>query len=357
MKFIKKVTYKQDIRLFKDGSYVFWYGLLGVGLLFAPLFFGEYYIQQLTFVCIYGLAGVGLMLLSGFTGLISLGHAACLGAGAYTAAILNAQGVDFILVLMAAAFITALLGAVIGLPALRHHGLYLAIATLAFAFIVTEVFQRWKSVTHGNRGFFVGKANVAGFPIETTTELYYLSLVIVILGTIAALNLLRTPTGRAMIAIRDSETAAQSMGVNLAKVKTQTFAISAAYTGVSGALLAHAFQFIVPEVFDINVSIELLLVIFVGGIGSIRGAFFGAIFLVMLPQVVAILKDYLPQSMASQAGLQLAIFGLILLLIILFEPGGINAIWVKIKYYLDVFPMYRRSTFKRQKSFTKAETW
>lgn len=357
MKFIKKVTYKQDIRLLKDSSYVFWYTLLLLFVLLAPLFLGEYYIQQLAFVCIYGLAGIGLMLLSGFTGLISLGHAAFLGTGAYTAAVLSSHGVDFIWVLFAAAFITAALGIIIGLPALRLHGLYLAIATLAFAFIVTEIFQRWKSVTHGNRGFMVGDLKILGLAIETTTQLYYLCLIIVIFGTIAALNLLRTPTGRAMIAIRDSETAAQSMGVPLAKIKTQTFAISAAYTGIGGALLAHALKYITPEAFDVNVSIELLLVIFVGGIGSMRGAFLGSIFLVMLPQVVAVLKDYLPQGLSAQAGLQLAIFGFILLLIILFEPGGLNAIWVKAKYYLDVFPMYRKDTFKRQKSFTKAETW
>ncbi len=355
MRFIFKTDYDQDIRIFKDTRAVLWYGLLIVFLLLAPWVMDEYFLSQLTFVCIYAIAGIGLMLLSGFTGQISLGHAAFLATGAYTEAILLSHGVPFLLSLPASAVVAALLGIVIGLPALRLAGIYLAMATLAFAFIVEEVLARWESLTGGNVGLLVDSVAIGPVTFDEEWRLYYLCLFLVALVLLAAINILRSSTGRAMTAIRDSEIAAQSMGVNLAKYKTIAFALSAAFTGVAGALYAHRLQYISPEQFTILVSIELLLLVVVGGLGSLHGAIFGAIFIIVLPQAIVVVKAWLPTAVAEQTGLDAGLFGLIIILFMLYEPLGLYGRWVKIKSYFDRFPLYKKDTFKRQKSYLRTE--
>jgi branched-chain amino acid transport system permease protein len=348
MRYLFKTSYDQDIRLVKHGGQAFWYGLLGLALAAAPLL-PEYYLSQLTFVCIYALVGVGLMLLTGYTGQISLGHAAFLAVGAYTEAVLQAQGVPFGISLVAAAVLAGLTGIVIGLPALRLTGIYLAIATIAFGFIVQEAVTRWESVTRGNSGFTLK-------PIaDQEWKMYCLALALLVLVVAGVLNLLRTPTGRAFVAVRDSEISAQSMGINLARTKTTAFALSAAITGLAGALYAHKLVFISPEQFNILLSIELAMMIFIGGIGSLHGAVYGAIFLIALPQVIAVAKDYLPAAIGHQTGLEPTVFGLLMVLVILFEPLGIYGRWLKVRYYLESFPLYKKDSFRRQKTFMKSE--
>jgi len=355
MRFIFKTKYDQDIRLFKHGGSVFWYALLVVGLIAAPLVLDRYLMSQATFVFIYAIAGIGLMLLSGYTGQISLGHAAFFAVGSYTEAILLEKGVPFLISLPASGLLAGAVGIVIGLPALRLAGIYLAIATLAFAFIVEEILARWESVTNGTLGMLVEPVTIGGVELFREWHLYYVCLVVLVLVVFGAINLLRSPTGRAMIAIRDSEIAAQSMGVNLAKTKTIAFAISAAVTGLAGALYAHRLGYISPEAYTILLSVEFLLLIVVGGLGSIHGAVFGAIFIIVLPQIVSILKGYLPSQIADQTGIDAGIFGLVIVLFMLYEPLGIYGRWVKIKLYFSTFPMYRKSTFKRQKTYNKTD--
>ena len=170
MRFIFKTGYAQDIRLAKHGGHVFWYGLLMLALLAAPWVFPEYWLAQLTFVLIYAIVGLGLMLLAGFTGLFSLGHAAFLGVGAYTQAALTNAGVPFPSRWPPAGLVSAAVGMVVGLPALRVKGIYLAIATLAFGFIVEEVFARWERVTGGNAGIHIKAPDVFGWTRSTPTS-------------------------------------------------------------------------------------------------------------------------------------------------------------------------------------------
>ena len=354
MRFLFKTDYGQDIRLVRHGGQAFWYGLLGLALALAPLL-PEYYLSQLTFVCIYALVGAGLMLLTGYTGQISLGHAAFLAVGAYTEAVLQAKGVPFGVSLAAAAALAGLAGVVIGLPALRLTGIYLAIATIAFGFIVQEIVTRWESITRGNSGITLNSISVAGFSFDAEWKLYYLALGLLVLVMLGILNLLRAPTGRALVAIRDSEISAQSMGIQLARYKTVAFALSAAITGLAGALYAHKLVFISPEQFSILLSIELAMMIFIGGIGSLHGAVYGAVFLIALPQFIAVAKDYLPAALGHQTGLEPAVFGLIMVLVILFEPLGIYGRWLKVRHYLQSFPLYRKDSFRRQKTFMKSE--
>jgi len=355
MRFIFKTSYDQDLRLAKHGGHVFWYGLLMLVLVAAPWWSSDYWLAQLTFILIYSIVGLGLMLLSGFTGLFSIGHAAFLGVGAYTEAVLAGMGWPFPLSLAAAAALSALVGAVVGLPALRVKGIYLGIATLAFGFIVEEVLARWEPVTGGNAGKAVGSLSMFGWSADDDASFYFVCLAVTVLATLAVLNLLRSPTGRAFVAIRDSEISAQSMGIQLAAYKTLSFMISAALAGIGGALYAHQIRFLSPDQFNIVQSIDLLLMVVVGGLGSVHGAFLGAAFLISMPQLIALGKDALPPAIGQAPGLQAVVYGSVLIAFVLFEPLGLYGRWLKLRTWFQLFPFYRRGLFKRQKAFTKSD--
>jgi branched-chain amino acid transport system permease protein len=377
MRFQFKTSYNQDIRLFKDRVDASWYGLLALAVLALPFLMSDYYVGEATWVFIYAICGVSLMVLVGYTGLVSLGHAAFLGIGAYAHAYFLKHGIPWIPSVVLAVMITTASGLIVGLPALRMTGIYLAIATLAFSVIIQEVFSRWESVTHGFAGMPVEKPVIFGVAFHDEASFYYLCLFFLVIVLWLTRNLLRSPTGRAWIAIRDSEIAAQSMGVNLAIYKSIAFAYSAALMGLAGALFAHKIAYLAPDIFTILLSIQFLLLVIVGGLGSLHGAVFGAIFVALLPPLIAILRDSIPASMADAAaamnikliaiigegignflkkpGVEAGIFGLILVLVILLEPLGMYGRWVKIRVFFSTFPMYRGATFKRQKSYMRSE--
>jgi branched-chain amino acid transport system permease protein len=355
MRFIFKTDYAQDLRVFKHGGQAFWYGALAVALVFVPWLLSPYFVSQITFVLIYSIVALGLMLLSGFTGQISLGHAAFLAVGAYTEGVLAAKGWPFPFSMAAAALTAGIVGVIVGTPALRVKGIYLAIATMAFNIIVEEVLARWESMTGGNTGLQVGPLAMFGWTAQDEREMYYVALVITALVTLGVVNLLRSPTGRAFVAIRDSEISAASMGINLALYKSMSFVLSAAITGIAGALYAHRLRIITPDQFTVLQSIEMLMMVVIGGLGSIHGAFFGAAFIIVLPQLIAVAKDYLPPVIGQATGLQPALFGLILVGFILFEPLGLYGRWVKTRTFFQFFPFIRRGMFRRQKAFMKSE--
>lgn len=380
MRFLFKTDYEDDIKLFPHRGYVISYGLLLAGLVVAPFVLSSYLVSQLVFVCIYATVGVGLMILTGFTGQASLGHAAFLAIGAYTTAYLHRLGVPFPVYFLAAGLLAGVIGAMVGFPALRLQGIYLVIATIAFALIVEEIMARWESVTNGNEGLRVRPIQMFGDTIpRDSPTFYYLCLGLLILVIVGTLNLMRSPTGRAFIATRDSETAAKSMGVNVALYKVKSFALSAAITGLAGCLFAHKLSFISPEMFTLQLSIEFIMVIIIGGVLSLHGAVLGAIFIVMIDPFLTFLKDDIPgivaglaatfgagaervshiqdsiAAFASANGLKGAIYGLIIMLFILFEPYGLYGRWLKIKLFFQLFPLYKRATFKRQKIYVKSE--
>ena len=232
-------------------------------------------------------------------------------------------------------------------------------------------------MTHGFAGMPVGPPVIFGFSFADPREFYYLCLFFLVLVLLITRNLLRAPTGRAWIAIRDSEIAAQSMGVHLALYKSMAFAYSAGVMGLAGALFAHKIAYLAPDIFTILLSIQFLLLVIVGGLGSLHGAVFGAIFVALLPPVIAILRDEVPDSLASlssstgvglfqivgtalggffkKPGVEAGVFGLILVLVILLEPLGMYGRWRKIRLFFSTFPLYKRDSFKRQKSYMKTE--
>jgi branched-chain amino acid transport system permease protein len=380
MRFMFKTDYEDDIKLFPHGGYIVTYGILLAFLAVAPFVLSSYIVSQLVFVFIYATVGVGLMILTGFTGQASLGHAAFLAIGAYTAAYLQQYNVPFPVYFLVAGLLTGVVGAMVGFPALRLQGIYLVIATISFAFIIEEILARWESVTHGNEGMRVKALQFLGTTVSRDSpSFYFLCLAVLTLTIVGTLNLLRSPTGRAFVAIRDSETAARSMGVNVSLYKVKSFAISAAITGFAGVLFAHKLSFISPEMFTLQLSIEFIIVILIGGAFSPHGAVLGAIFIVMIDPFLTYLKDDVPGMIAAVAatfgagaataakiqsnvaafasanGLKGAIYGIIIVLFVLFEPLGLYGRWLKIKLFFQLFPLYKRATFKRQKIYVKSE--
>src|SRR3954465_8029935 len=206
MRFMFKTDYEDDIKLFPHSGYVWSYGILLVLLAIAPFVLSSYLISQFVFVFIYAIVGVGLMILAGFTGQASLGHAAFLAIGAYTAAYLQQYGVPFPVYFLAAGVLTGCIGALVGFPALRLQGIYLVIATISFAFIVEEILARWESVTNGNEGMRIKAVSLFGIAVSRDSPtFYFLCLAVLVLTIVGTLNLLRSPTGRAFFAIDDSE--------------------------------------------------------------------------------------------------------------------------------------------------------
>jgi branched-chain amino acid transport system permease protein len=375
---IFQTDYGQDIQLFRHSGYWWSYGALLLLVLAAPLAVGSYLQSQIVFVFIYAIVGVGLLILAGFAGQVSLGHAAFLAIGAYTAGYMQRLGVPFLIYLPLSVVLTGAVGALVGFPALRLSGIYLVIATIAFGFIIEEVAARWESVTNGNDGMRIKQIELFGFAVSRDGySFYYLCLGLLILVLVLALNLLRSPTGRAFIAIRDSETAAQSIGINLSVYKVVAFSISAGMTGLAGCLYAHKMSFISPEMFTLLLSLEFVIVILIGGVGSLHGAVLGSIFVVMVDPFLSYLKDDLPRGIGElarsfgvanpgalqdtlaaaggAAGLKGAIYGLIIIVFIVFEPYGLYGRWLKIRLYFELFPLYKKATFKRQKTYVKSE--
>jgi branched-chain amino acid transport system permease protein len=273
---------------------------------------------------------LGLNLLAGYAGQVSIGHAAFYAIGAYSSAIIQERfGMPFLGSMLLAAAITAAIGYLVGLPAIRLQGLFLAMATLAFGLVIEEILIIAEPLTHGPDGMAVPDAVIGPWVLTSNTNgFYYVCLVVAALMTWIAVNIVNSRTGRAFVALRESEIAAQTNGINLSGYKTIAFAISAFYTGLAGALYAQAVTFIAPDGFTIFLSIQFLAVIIIGGMGSILGSILGAITLVLLPELFA--------KMPAEWGAPMIFYGAALILVIMFMPLGIAGFVTKIRYHLTL---------------------
>ena len=363
MRTVFKKSYDPDINLFKDSFHRNCYILLFFIVLLAPFFVSEYLIGELTLTLIWAIAGLGLMILVGQSGQVSLGHSAFMAIGAYSVVILqNKLGFSFLLALPLAGLISAIIGFLIALPTTKLHGIYLAILTLAISVLVEDLIVLAAPITGGVNGMFAPDIEI--FTINfgrysSISNLYWLVLLSTIFLVFLYKNILRSPLGRNFAAIRDSEISAAAMGVNVVTTKGLAFAISSFYTGIAGAFFGHFATAFNYETFNVIMSITILLMIVVGGVGSIHGAFLGAIFVTLLPVSISFFRDFALENVGlnitTLPGVETGVFSIILIAFLMFEPLGLYGAWIKTRTYFELFPLYRKDMFRRQKSYLKTE--
>lgn len=349
-----KATYGADERVLNNHwKQAFVYGCM-IALAIFAMTANDYMILIASKMGILLIAVVGVNVLTGYTGLVSLGHGAFVALGAYSATVLH--GVlggfvpDPVLVLvvvpLAIAF-TAGVGIIVGLPSLRVKGLYLAVATLAASFIVTFLIEHdtFAPLTGGVVGINTPVPNILGWQLDTKREMFILISVVAVVGMLAAQNLFRTRVGRAFIAIRDRDYSAEILGISLLRYKLMSFAISAAYCGMAGVLTAYFFARILPEQFELDLSLELVAALIVGGMGRTMGPVFGVILIVLVPELIKVLSSISTggdvTSARYAAPLQEIVFGLLLIFFLLKEPLGINQIVDRILRAANRWPFAR----------------
>ncbi len=290
--------------------------------IFLPSFLGKFTIFLVSLLAVYALVSIGLNLLMGYTGQIAAGHAGFLALGAYFTAIISTrvEWIPCLVTILLGGIFTGIIGFLLGIPILRLRGFYIAMATLAFGVVVSEIILQWSTLTNGDDGLAVPVASIAGFKFDSDYKLYYLIIFVTIVMTLLARNLVNGYIGRAFVALRETEIAAQTIGVDLAKFKTIAFAISAFYTGVAGGLFAYLITYLSPDAFTLELSIDFIAMIVIGGLGSILGSIIGAVILTGMQQMLAGLQD-----------LQIFIFGLSLIVFMIFMPRGISGMIIDLK--------------------------
>jgi len=338
-----KENYFADAALFDTNVQRGWMVALMAALAVLPFLSGQYVSYLVCLVLINIVSTTGLNILTGFTGLVSLGQAAFMGVGAYTVAILEINvGTPFLLNLLVAGIVAALVGMVVGLPSLRVKGLYLAIATIAASVILHFVFANWTAVTRGVSGLSMPPATIFGFELVQPNHVYWIIMPVTVVMLFGAANLFRSRIGRAFIAIRDRDISAEVLGIRLLRYKLLSFAISSFYAGVAGGLWAYFFRVITPESFPLMMSIFFLAAIIVGGMGSILGGILGAIFMTMVPEVlkmmVGVLSPIWPDAVAVMSPVRIIVFGALIILFLIFEPDGLAEIWRNIRRFFHLWP-------------------
>lgn len=337
-----KQTYAHDEALFDSRTQWMWLATLAVALLLFPFVADEYWLYLACLVAINIISATGLNILTGYTGLVSLGQAAFMGLGAYTVAVLEQRlGTPFLLNLVAGGAVAMLAGIVVGIPSLRVKGLYLAIATIAASFILHFVFANWKGVTGGTGGLTVPPAHVGSIALDSSFRLYWLIVPLAVLMLAGAANLFRTRIGRAFIAIRDRDISAEVLGIPLLRYKLLSFALSSFYAGVAGGLWAYFFRVVTPESFPLMMSIFFLAAIIVGGMGTILGGILGAIFMTMVPEVLKLIVSWLPlgsEGAVILSPVRTIVFGLLIVGFLVFEPLGLQELWRRVRRFFHLWP-------------------
>jgi branched-chain amino acid transport system permease protein len=341
---IRNHSYGQDMAIVRTKTH--WVLLTGflVLLFTTPLYFGNYWLGVFNLIGITVIAAIGLNILVGYCGQLSIGHAGFIAVGAYTAAILtNRFEMPFLVGLIGAGLVSGVVGIIFGLPSVRVKGFYLAITTIAAQFIIIWVINHW-GLTGGFNGIRVPRAEIFGFVFRSEASQYYLIIIITALGVFFAQNLARTKVGRAFIAIRDNDLAAEVMGVNLLFYKLLAFFIGCFFAGIAGALLAHWIGYLNAEQFSFTESILYVGMIIIGGLGTSVGPIFGVVFIRLLQQVLTInLVPFLEKTFTMlpsgfATGITPMIFGLVIVLFLILEPRGLAHRWALFKSAYRLWP-------------------
>lgn len=337
-----KVSYIKDNALF-DGAFTrFWLGGLVLGILLLPIIVPEFQLYVVNQALVTAVAVIGLNLLIGNTGLISLGHAAFMAIGAYSTALLTTEvGFPFVLAVLGGAAIAAGFGVVVALPALRLKGLYLALVTMGFAFVVDFTIRRTDLLGRDN-GLAIPTPRIGGLWIDSTQRWYFLLIVILLFCALGVKNLTRRGTGRAFAAIRDRDIAASITGVSITHTKMLSFGLSSAIAGLAGGLYAGLIGFINPAHFSLLLSVEFIAMIIVGGLGTVLGSILGALFLTFLPEIIrSLLEGRFAFLDTKFDDFRMALFGLVIVIVLVWEPDGFVGRWRDTKTYFRSWP-YRR---------------
>jgi branched-chain amino acid transport system permease protein len=341
-----RTFYAQDLALIQTRFEGAALAALALALALFPFLVGAFYLDLACQVFLAAIGALSLMLLTGYAGQISLGHAGLLAAGAFTVGILFREvGAPFWLTLPAAALVGAVLGVIFGLPSLRLRGLYLAVSTLALYFIVVYLGGEYESTRGFSTGIMIDAPRVGGFALRNPRAWYFVLLAAAAGTLLICANLLRSRTGRAWRAIRAHETVAEALGIGIAGYKLLAFVISSALASLAGALFAYYRGFVSVEAFSLFLSIQYVAMIIVGGMGSLLGALLGALFVTLLPYLIEALLMRLPNAQ-SYAGALFAIdfsaFGVVMILFLVFEPLGLVGIWRRLQNYFLLWPFKYR---------------
>jgi branched-chain amino acid transport system permease protein len=336
-------TYRSDLALRATTAERVRLGLIVAVVVVAPFVLSPFWLTIVNQIGIAIVGAVGLNILTGHTGLISLGQGAFLGVGAYTTAILVTRfDAPTVVGVVGAVVVTAAVGTFFGLPSLRLKGLYLAMATLAAQFILLFGMRNWEFVTGGTDAIVLTSPELFGATLRTDFAWYWVIMAVATLVVLGARNLFRTGLGRAFHAVRDQDIAAAVMGIDVGRHKLLAFAISSGLVGLAGAMTAHYRTIVTWERFTLDVSVLYLAMIIVGGLGSVAGSVYGATFMTVLPamiqQFARNIRDTLPALAREMPAIQLMVFGLVIVLFLLFEPRGLDRTWQRIKDYFRLWP-------------------
>lgn len=344
-------SYGEDERIFRTRFkrvclviFLFFVALTLVGSTFG-MGANEYHYFIGNLILVNLIAAIGLNLLVGFTGLLSLGHAAFAGVGAYTSALfITNLGCPFSLSILLAGLVAAVCGILVGIPSLRIKGFYLMVATLAFQFVIDYVIIHWDSVTRGIRGIELPTPYLFGISLEKNQAYFLFLFVLAVILMWGAKNITRSKIGRAFIAIRDNDVSAEIIGISIFRYKLLSFAISAFYAGVAGAVFAGLLRTAIPEDYTFLSSIIFLVMVLVGGLGRLVGTVFGVIFITLVPVLLDLVVSYIgrvydPNFTIYLGPMKELVFGGLIILFILFEPEGLVGIWIKFRDYFRIWPL------------------
>jgi branched-chain amino acid transport system permease protein len=345
---VLKTTYEADMGLYPLPIAKYTVAALAVlFFLVIPLAVHEYYLSIANLVWISIIGALGLNILVGYTGQVSIGHGAFMSVGAYTAANLATRlGSPWPINLLAGGLMAALIGAIVGIPSLRIKGLYLAIATLAGQLIIEWTINHVTFISGGVQASIqVPRPRFGAYVLSSQRAMYFFLLFFVVVAIVGTLNLMRSRIGRAFIAIRDQDIAAEIIGINIFRYKLLAFAISSFYAGATGVLYTYYLGIANYEQFQIGVSIDYLAMIIIGGLGSVLGSIFGAIFVTLLPIVIRYAMEaasgvfFEPSTVLNLIpALRLTLFGALIIVFLIAEPEGLNRLWRNIRSYFRVWP-------------------
>jgi branched-chain amino acid transport system permease protein len=319
-------SYREELQLIRKFWTRIWVGAFVLFLILLPLFAPEHIIYVVTIIAIYAIGVEGQNLLIGYTGQISFGQAGFLAIGAFAFGHMSQWGVPWPLGLIVAGLAAGLFGIVVGFPSLRLKGPYLAIATMGFGIAVYQVFVNSETLSGGRMGLMINKMS----PIWGLTSInfnYYFNFAIALIFTLLSYNIISSYMGRAFVAIRDNDIAAEVIGVNLTRYKLLSFAISSFYTGVQGGLYGLFMGYLEPNMFTFMESINLFVAVIIGGLASVEGSIMGAAFVILVPQVFNAYKELVP-----------VVYGVTIVLVLIFEPYGLNGRWFKMRLYFRNWP-------------------